>query len=535
MEQGELYRMDSGGEPIDIIVPTHGRLEDLTIPCVQALYAHTKSLFHLIVVDDTTPEMEGGAPLTAQWFERLQIEQNNVTFIHSDVPFKSGNQIFNIGLAHGNNRFIATVMNSVTVEPDWDVVPIRMMAGNPKIGVTGIKCLKTGWGPELEGKIESAGIVMTGYTPCDMGSGEHGHRLPISYPCFSLQWAFALLRREAVVGNLDEDLWQGFVGFDDIDNTLVVRHRGWEAWYCGLGAGFHNTHATRGSPKNEILLKNRKNAEIFYKRWGYWDLFKSYNPYAHEYYPNGVEFIANANEMPLKVEFKPKEDNVEVSRLYQGRARIKECLDITEGILPREEIVLAELASRAAKKDAILVEVGSWKGHSASLIGGEAKVLGGHLYCIDHWKGNEGTNNTALATNKNIYDIFENNLKEFGLWNYITPMIMDSVTASKEFTDGSIDFLFLDGDHRYEQFSEDLKVWLPRMKVGGIICGHDCEGYYSKYSKKKQKEINARLGEDYSLEDLRHSGVIKALFEYFGDDYVIPPNTRIWYKEIVEV
>ena len=306
IETGEVFKSNGASEPIDIILITHGRLEELTIPCVQALYTNTRNLFHLIVVDDSTPDMDDGKDKTPQWFKRCQIECKNITFIHSDVPYRNGNQLFNIGLAAGDARFVATVMNSTLVEPDWDVVVTQMMAQNPKIGITGLKCIKLGWGDNLDGKIECAGITMNGFTPSDMGRDESGHRLAVSYPCFSLQWAFAMLRREAVVGNIDENIWQGFVGFDDIDNTLYLRYKGWEAWYCGLGAGYHKTHATRGSNEDEVLLKNRKNAEIFYKRWGYWDAFKARNPYAPEYYPNGeVKFLCNANDLPLTIDTTP--------------------------------------------------------------------------------------------------------------------------------------------------------------------------------------------------------------------------------------
>ena len=299
---GGVYQANAVGEPIDIILLTHGRLEDLTMPCVSAIYAHTRSLFHLIVVDDSTSDMEDGEDKTPQYFKRLALEHDNITFIHSDVPFKSGNQIFNIGLAYGNNRFVATVMNSVRVEPDWDVVAIQMMQDKPKIGIVGLKCLKLGWSDKADGEIESAGILINEFIPCDIGRDEPGHRRSNSYPCFSLQWAFALLRREAVEGNLDEDLFHGFVGFDDIDNTLFLRYKGWEAWYCGLGAGYHQTHATRGSNEDKKFLANRQNAEIFWKRWGYWDLFKEKNPYSPEHYPNGnVKFLCNANAMQLEV------------------------------------------------------------------------------------------------------------------------------------------------------------------------------------------------------------------------------------------
>ncbi len=297
----EIYTVDNATEPIDIILITHGRLEDLTQHCVTALYNNTRSPFQLIVVDDSTPDMDDGTDKTPEFFERLMIERTNVTYLHSDVPYKSGNQIFNIGLAHGENRFIATVMNSVMVEPDWDVVAVQMMQTKPKIGIVGLKCLKLGWPEGQDGQIESAGLIINTHIPCDVGRDEPGHRRCNSYPCFSVQWALSILRREAV-GVLDEDVYYPFVGFDDIDNTLVIRHKGWEAWYCGLGAGYHQTHATRRATDNVRFRQNRQNAEIFYKRWGYWGIFKELNPYAPEFYPEGVKFICNANDLPLEID-----------------------------------------------------------------------------------------------------------------------------------------------------------------------------------------------------------------------------------------
>ena len=300
----EVYSGHEALPEIDIILITHGKLEELTKYCVQSIYANTRSPFRLIVIDDSTPDMDDGKDQTPQFFKRLQIEKTNVTFHHSDVPFTSGNQIFNIAFSLGTNPFVATVMNSVMVEPDWDVVASQMMTANTKIGIIGLKCLKLGWGEGQDGQIESAGLYIHEYVPCDVGRDEGGHRRGNSYPCFSIQWAFALVRREAVVGNLREDLYNGFVGFDDIDNTLVLRHEGWEAWYCGLGAGYHQTHATRRSNEDDKFIANRQNAEIFYKRWGLWETFRKNDAYAPEYYPDGVDFICNASDLPLTIDTK---------------------------------------------------------------------------------------------------------------------------------------------------------------------------------------------------------------------------------------
>ncbi len=203
-------------------------------------------------------------------------------------------------------------------------------------------------------------------------------------------------------------------------------------------------------------------------------------------------------------------------------------LDITEGLAPDDQKALGYLANQAAKPSAMLAEIGSWKGHSAYIISKEIKEKGGHLYCIDHWKGNIGTKNIEEIAEKNIYELFEHNMVTLGVRDYITPMIMDSMTAVGEFVDGSIDFLFIDADHRYTPFMDDLTHWYPKIKKGGIICGHDCETKYSWEIKEVKDRIDNHLEMDFDR--TYHCGVIKGLYDYFNDDYTLMKDSKIWMK-----
>jgi len=49
----------------------------------------------------------------------------------------------------------------------------------------------------------------------------------------------------------------------------------------------------------------------------------------------------------------------------------------------------------------------------------------------------------------------------------------DSVDAAGFFHDGALDMVFVDADHSYTAAKSDILAWLPKVKRGGYIGGHD--------------------------------------------------------------
>ena len=48
-----------------------------------------------------------------------------------------------------------------------------------------------------------------------------------------------------------------------------------------------------------------------------------------------------------------------------------------------------------------------------------------------------------------------------------------SVSAAQQFADRSLDFVYIDADHSYESCLADIDAWHPKIRVGGILSGHD--------------------------------------------------------------
>ena len=126
----------------------------------------------------------------------------------------------------------------------------------------------------------------------------------------------------------------------------------------------------------------------------------------------------------------------------------------------------------------IFVEIGSFKGRSASamavnIINSKKDIK---FYCVDTWQGSEEHQRGQSAEDIDaiegrLYDIFIQNTES--VKDYIIPMRKTSLEASKDFTDKSLAFVFIDASHDYENVKQDIHSWYPKIKNGGILAGHD--------------------------------------------------------------
>ncbi len=152
----------------------------------------------------------------------------------------------------------------------------------------------------------------------------------------------------------------------------------------------------------------------------------------------------------------------------------------------KEQLFLYE----SGKKMESFVECGSWKGKSthALLSSGCPKV-----WAIDHWKGSAAEPEAhAEAASGIVFEEFKKNVGHFSNLTIINADINDAV---HQFEDRSVDAVFIDAGHTYEEVLNDIRKWKPKAKI--MICGHD---YVSGWPGVMQA-VNEELGGPDEIHD----------------------------------
>lgn len=165
-------------------------------------------------------------------------------------------------------------------------------------------------------------------------------------------------------------------------------------------------------------------------------------------------------------------------------------------------------------REVIGVEVGVWVGDTAKRIL-EQRPLCRHVM-VDPWIKPEPESRYAkspdgVAHQEQDYydDCFLKTLQSVEPWKERAIIKRDvSLEAVKHFEDGSLDYAFIDAEHTYEGCLEDIKAWLPKVKKGGWIGGHD-------------------------LDNLpRFPGIRQAVEEVFGEDGFEVDGDHTWFVRI---
>ncbi len=155
--------------------------------------------------------------------------------------------------------------------------------------------------------------------------------------------------------------------------------------------------------------------------------------------------------------------------------------------------------------DTRMVEIGCYAGESTALF--ITRVA--HVTCIDPWKDYLEYNNAdepiVMRHMEDVERMFDALVAAAP--DRITKIKAPSIEAASQFADGSLDLVYIDGNHGYLDVLEDIAAWLPKVKPGGLLAGHD-------------------------YDQIRRPGVPRAVSEAMGGDPDAVFRDTTWVKRV---
>ena len=166
---------------------------------------------------------------------------------------------------------------------------------------------------------------------------------------------------------------------------------------------------------------------------------------------------------------------------------------------PQFYSTIAEKFQPAVQDRYHIVEVGTWLGQSAAYLAVEL-INNGNSHnvifdCVDTWEGSSEHLNEdgllefdwnipsefglpilkekCLMTTDELYNKFLSNIEP--VRHIVNPIKMKSVDAAKLYEDSSLDLVFIDAGHSFDDVVADIEAWLPKVRPYGFIAGHDYE------------------------------------------------------------
>lgn len=115
------------------------------------------------------------------------------------------------------------------------------------------------------------------------------------------------------------------------------------------------------------------------------------------------------------------------------------------------------------------VEIGVNNGNFSEILC--KNLLDAKIYSIDSWQFYPLFKN--FKRQKQHDRLYKETIERLAKYQNSEIIRKKSMDALSDFEDESLDFVFIDADHRFQQITNDLAEWSKKVRIGGIISGHD--------------------------------------------------------------
>jgi len=191
-----------------------------------------------------------------------------------------------------------------------------------------------------------------------------------------------------------------------------------------------------------------------------------------------------------------------------------------KGFIDDEEAMqLYNIALKASKNGPVL-EIGSYCGKSAYIIGSACEQNSSTLFSIDHHKGSEEQQQgeeyfdhelfDSKLSRVNTFPFFQQTIVQTGLENTIVPIVAGSSVAGRMWKT-PVSMLFIDGGHSFEAVYEDFLTWACHIQSKGFLVIHDIffDPQKGGQAPRKIYEIAIKSGDYKEFEMVKTLGVLQ--------------------------
>lgn len=112
-----------------------------------------------------------------------------------------------------------------------------------------------------------------------------------------------------------------------------------------------------------------------------------------------------------------------------------------------------------------MVEIGVFQGDSTKVFCQYFRKV----TAVDPWESDIG-DITSMCDMQKVFEDFAESMGTVLNLNVIRDY---SYNVVSNYRDESLDMVYIDGSHEYKDVKRDIVDWLPKVKKGGIIAGHD--------------------------------------------------------------
>jgi hypothetical protein len=133
-----------------------------------------------------------------------------------------------------------------------------------------------------------------------------------------------------------------------------------------------------------------------------------------------------------------------------------------------------------------IAEIGVNKAETSSLL--RHLFPEAHLYLIDPWQPDSNYLLSATPISRknkhyeNAYRCVQEKFKDDPNVTILRMTSLEALTCTPD----QFDLVFIDANHEYTHVKEDILSWLPKVRPGGILAGHDYDPEIPMFSGVKQ-------------------------------------------------